>query len=56
MSVPVCLVLLSVIALVLHIVMGYLVKPLQWPARAVVAACLVVVVLLLWYVVPVRVG
>jgi uncharacterized protein YacL len=61
MSLPVSLVLLSIIALVLHILFGYLIPnpstPPQGPwFRTIVSIIVIVIVLLLWYVLPVRVG
>jgi hypothetical protein len=56
---PVALVLLAIMALALHILFSYFIPPLTEPAypkRAVIAALVVIVVLLLWFVLPVHVG
>lgn len=58
---PTSLVLLAVIALVLHILFTYLIpnpsNPQQGPwFRTILSIIVIVVILLLWYVLPVRVG
>ncbi len=64
MPLPVSLILLSIIALVLHILFGYLIpnpllapqeRPSRW-FRSGVAIVVIILVLLLWYVLPLRVG
>lgn len=53
---PVSLILLSIIALALHILFGYLLppdpSPNPYPRRACIALLVIVLVLILWYVVP----
>lgn len=53
---PVSLILLGIIALVLHILFGYLLppdtNPNPYPRRAFIALMVIVAVLILWYVVP----
>ena len=61
MPLPVSLILLSIIALVLHVLFGYLIpNPLAvWVSRWFrpgVAIVVIILVLLLWYVLPLRVG
>ncbi len=60
MTLPVSLILLGVIALVLHILFGYVLTAPAPPRapyfRQVVAVIVIIVVLLLWFVLPVRVG
>ena len=60
MALPVSLIILAVIALVLHILFGYLIPPggafSQPVQRSFVAVVVIVIVLLLWFVLPVRVG
>jgi hypothetical protein len=60
MALPVSLILLAVIALVLHILFGYLIPNPATPAgpyfRPVVATIVIVLVLLFWFVLPLRVG
>ena len=58
---PVSLILLSIIALVLHLLFGYLIPnppiapPSRW-FRPAVAIVVIILVLLLWYVLPLHVG
>jgi hypothetical protein len=59
--IPVSLILLSIIALVLHLLSHYLIpnSPVTPPNRyfwPVVGTVVIIVVLLLWYVLPLRVG
>jgi hypothetical protein len=61
MTLPVSLILLSIIALVLHLLFGYLIPnpPVEPPSRWFrpgVAIVVIILVLLLWYVLPLRVG
>ena len=61
MPLPVSLILLSIIALVLHILFGYLIPnppavPVSRWFRPGVAIVVIILVLLLWYVLPLRVG
>jgi hypothetical protein len=56
---PVALVLLAIIALALYILFGYFIPPLTepvYPKRAGIAIVVVIIVLLLWFVLPVHVG
>ena len=60
-SLPVSLILLSIIALVLHLLFGYLipsppVNPPNRDFRSGVAVVVIILVLLLWYVLPLHVG
>ena len=59
MPLPTVLIVLAVMALVLHIVFNYWV-PAGWPAtpqgRAVLAAIIVILILIFWFVLPIRVG
>ena len=61
MTLPVSLILLSIIALVLHLLFGYLIPsppdpPVSRWFRPGVAIVVIILVLLLWYVLPLRVG
>jgi hypothetical protein len=61
MTLPVSLILLGIIALVLHLLFGYLIPspPVEPPSRWYrpgVAIVVIIVVLLLWYVLPLRIG
>jgi hypothetical protein len=59
---PVSLILLAIIALTLHILFAYFIGPLSSPehptpaARAMIAALVIVLILLLWFVLPLRIG
>jgi|HubBroStandDraft_5_1064220.scaffolds.fasta_scaffold361300_1 hypothetical protein len=57
---PVSLILLAIIALVLHILFGYYLDSPPNPPnryfRPVVATLVIVVVLILWFVLPLHVG
>jgi hypothetical protein len=57
---PAALYILSIIALVLYILFGYVLTPPAptWPAywRSFVSIIVIIVVLLLWYVLPVQIG
>ena len=60
MALPVSLIILAVIALVLHILFGYLIPPpvTEQPRyfKCLVALGVIVLILILWFVLPVRVG
>jgi membrane-bound acyltransferase YfiQ involved in biofilm formation len=52
---PVILIVLAVLALVLYIAFHYFISPsLSWDRKAIIAAVIVVLVLLLWFVLPLR--
>jgi hypothetical protein len=58
---PVALVLLAIIALVLYILFGYLLPSFASPPapagwRTMVTIVVILVVLILWYVIPVHIG
>jgi hypothetical protein len=59
---PVSLILLSIMALVLYILFGYLIPdappalPRGRSFRPLVSVAVIVIVLLFWFVVPIRVG
>ncbi len=58
---PIALVLLAVIALVLYILFGYLLPPIPNPpltptGRCVLAWIVVILVLIFWFVLPIRIG
>ena len=62
MPIPVSLILLSIIALVLHIFFGYLLPPYAGPApepryrKMIISLVVIILVVLLWYVIPVHIG
>lgn len=60
MPLPLSLILLSIIALVLHILFGYLLPPFVEPNayrnRAFTAAFVIVLVLIFWFLLPIRIG
>ena len=62
MTLPVSLILLSIIALALHLLFGYLIPsppdppPVSRWFRPGVAVVVIILVLLLWDVLPLRVG
>lgn len=57
---PIVLVLLAVIALVLYILFGYLIPPGAPPltptGRCILAWLVVILVLIFWFVLPIRIG
>ena len=58
---PVSLILLAIIALVLYILFGYLIPDAGTPPRGpyfrcVVTVIVIILVLLFWFVLPLRVG
>jgi len=59
---PVSLIILSIIALVLYILFGYILPPYSGATpepryhKMVVSLVVIVLVLLLWFVIPVHVG
>ena len=60
MPIPPVLVILAVIALVLHILFNYILWPAPdtWPRyhRPYVAITVIILILIFWFVLPIRVG
>ena len=55
--IPISLIILAVMALVLHLIFGYLLpKPPEQPTRALLAGAICVLILIIWFVLPVRIG
>ena len=54
---PISLIILAVMALALHLLFGYLLpKPVEQPYRSLLAGAICVLILIIWFVLPVRIG
>lgn len=62
MQLPVSLILLSIIALVLHILFGYVLPPYSGATpepryrKMVISLVVIILVVLFWFVIPVHIG